>query len=648
MTCRPISPAGTGRRPGRGRRGEAGSALLIVTMITVILTLLGISYLVVADQENSISVNQRNADQLTFVGEAGARMVKAWFDRPVDGDPNSPVFKFMGDYDLRLATLYDRTQRIFDNDNDPNTPDVLADGTSSKPYFRQGLTVGSNPNYLTFWDKPYRGSAVAEFRGTEAGPDIVIESNNTSVDWLDVINQRVIGANRTLQENVGRIQRIDVYAPPVIEIGGVRTRYGIATVKVTAAKFRNMGQVGVIPVTTASSVEVGRQVVKMVINEVPYPGPAGPFHSCTDFDIGGAVQVHWGQIIAGSSASLGTATQLVNRSLRTIPWENQTRYVDPNLMTAWIVANDGKTDTDFDPWWQLRAGVTVNGAPDPNAVQLYPYVPITTVSNDATALFQNSPSFCPDFDYQTWKNVAKSGGKNVHYMTYAGSADAYQEDGTGPVKTVQGWVNGKQGFWFFDTTDKLPPDPNGANVAPAIGMSGNWSSAGFIYLNADWDSAGGGSGVNRVIVPPGEPWYDRNGDGIAQPGEYVNLQYPTNFSQTARVWKDGSMQAQQSSSITTANGITYSYTTDPNARDDQGPPFLGNVHFQGVFYIRGTFEFTGNMNVFGAIVTRGGMSTTLGAGTPDVWFDERLVKGGWPPPELQLPRTMVTVWETNM
>ena len=30
------------------------------------------------------------------------------------------------------------------------------------------------------------------------------------------------------------------------------------------------------------------------------------------------------------------------------------------------------------------------------------------------------------------------------------------------------------------------------------------------------------------------------------------------------------------------------------------------------------------------------------------WFDERLIKGEWPPPDLELPRTMVTVWQTDL
>jgi hypothetical protein len=112
----------------KSEAAERGSALLVAIMVSVILALLGLSFLALADQENAISVNQRDADQLVFVGEAGARMVKAWFDRPVEGTIASPLYRYLGTYDTRLALWFDRDQRIFDHDNDPNTADVAAAG----------------------------------------------------------------------------------------------------------------------------------------------------------------------------------------------------------------------------------------------------------------------------------------------------------------------------------------------------------------------------------------------------------------------------------------------------------------------------------------------------------------------------------------
>src|SRR5687767_4627336 len=131
----------------RHREPEQGSAMLITMMVMVILTLMGLSYLFMADTENLIAQNQRDPDQLLFVAESGARMVKAMFDTPPYGapsDPNNVLHRFLNAYDMRNSAYYDRAQRVFDHDYDPNTPDVAADGSTGRPYFRQGLTVDPN------------------------------------------------------------------------------------------------------------------------------------------------------------------------------------------------------------------------------------------------------------------------------------------------------------------------------------------------------------------------------------------------------------------------------------------------------------------------------------------------------------------------
>jgi hypothetical protein len=640
------------------RTQEAGSALLIAVMVSVILTLLGLSYLALADQENAIARNQRDSDQLLFVAEAGAHMVRAWFDRPVQGDPNNPIFKFMGDYDLRWKGWYDFTKRVFDHDNDPNTAPVLASSTDpNRPLFRQGMTVGSDPNYLTMWDKPYRGSRTAEFRGTESGPDVQMVSDPNVLDGLDIFNSRIVG-DRIAQETVGRIQQIDVYAPPIIDVGGVRTRYGICTVKVTASKFRRMGNMGIVPILTPNSVEVARRVVKMVLNETPYPGPQGPFTTCTRFDINGNVKIHWGEVVARDDATVtgpvGNTGNLQDRTFESVPWSSATRYLDPNNLMDWLGEVNGTSWSGFDPWFKLRAGGALAlTAPSP-LIQPFPYSDgsVNDLDDDESNLFQFSPVQCPDFDYQIWKNVALTGGQNIHYMVHSGGPtdDLWREDGAGTARSMQDWTNSREAFFFFDTTDRQPPDPNGANTTPEVGISGNWASSGFIYLNSRFRTTGGGAagGAIRVLIPPGEPWSDSDGDKVADPGEFVNLRYPTSLAGVFRPYVAGDPNnPAQVASVTSTNGVTYNYTTDPNNRDAQGLPFTDTINFQGVFYVQDTFEFQGNLSVFGALQTNRGMQTSS-SGTPDVYFDERLIKGGWPPPELNLPRVTITFYQTEM
>jgi hypothetical protein len=646
------------------RTGERGSAMLITMMVMVILTLMGLSYLLMADTENLIAQNQRDSDQLLFVAESGARMVKAIFDSPPYGppsDPNNVLRRFLNTYDLRNSAFYDRTQRVFDHDNDPNTPDVAADGSSGRPHFRQGLTVDPNATtYLSFFDKPYRGTTVHAYMGSEAGPDMIIQSNSLdpndsgSLDLLDQLNAALFSD----QPSTGRIQRIDIYAPPVIMVNGTPTRYGIATVKVTAVKFRNLQKIGSIPVTTPTSRQVAERVVKMVVNETPYPGPGGPLQSCSGLSTNGAFQVHWGTTSAVVDATLSTSeAQLKARAPQSIPWATQASLISgatlDNYLAARVAAGGGAINI-ADPWFKIITGGGFNPPLDPNTspgnlTQPFPYNSASPTSDDNSNLFQYSVSTCPSFDYDLWKQVAQSGFDDSHYFVWAGAGDSFRENGVGVARTFAQWTKGvKGGVYFFDTKDGLAPDPNGSNLTPEVALQAadDWFGAGFIYLNSVNLRQTGiiGDAINRVVIPPGEPYVDANGNRAWDPNEqYVNLRYPTTPS---GVFVIDPNATGQTATQTTVTGETFTYTTS-TGRDDQGPPLLVPINWYGVIYTAGTWDAQGASSFFGSVVTQKGV---LGgtAGTPDVWFDERLVKGQWPPPDLQLPRTMVTIWQTDL
>jgi len=645
------------------RKGQRGSALLITMMVMVILTLLGLSYLFMADTENLIAQNQRDSDQLLFVSETGAKMTKAMFDRPTYGppsDPNSVLSRFLNTYDMRNSAYYDRTQRVFDHDNDPNTADVAADGTSARPYFRQGMTVDPNlPAYLSFLDHPYRGNTKAAYMGSEAGPDMILQSNSLdpnasgSVDILDQINASLFSD----QPNTGRIMRIDFYAPPVIIVSGQPQRYGIATVKVTAAKFRGLAKVGSTWVTTPTSRQMAVRVVKMVLNEAPYPGPGGPLQSCTSLSTNGAFAVHWGATTAVLDASISTSVgQLQSRAPESVPWATQNSYIsgtnlDLTNINSWYKKRVGATIAD--PWFRLLSGATFAPPLDPNTspgnlVQPYPYDPNNPLADDNSNLIQHSVVSCPSFDYALWKQVAQSGFSNAHYFVWTGSGDNFRENGVGTAQKFAAWTRSTRGgLYFFDTADGAPPDPNGSNLTADVSLSStdNWHGAGFIFLNAAVlrQTGIGPDAINRAIYPPGEPYVDANGNHAWDPNEqFVNLTYMTTVTGGAVVDPNG---APQTSTVTPVTGETFSYTTS-TARDDNGPPILSPMNWDGVIYTSGSWDAQGNGRFFGSIVTR--MGVTGSAGTADVWFDERLIKGLWPPADLNLPRTMVTVWQTDL
>ncbi|HZE89326.1 MAG TPA: pilus assembly PilX N-terminal domain-containing protein, partial [Verrucomicrobiae bacterium] len=273
-----------------------GSALIVTVLISATLTLLGLAFLSMADTETMIAASGRDSEQLLHTADTGVRMVKAWFDQPVTGNPSistQVLHKFLGTYDLRNPALFDRTKRLFDHDGDPNTPPVLADGTAAKPYYRQGRTLWAPSAFVDLFHKPYRGDAASEFRGSESGPDILISDTIGAVDFLDKINQALF----TDQSRTGRISQIAIFAPPTIPVGGVMKRAGICTLKITVAKYRGMGLIGVVPVVTGSSVKVGERVVKAILGEVPGTLASGPLESCGPLSVTGAVNAHWGKVI---------------------------------------------------------------------------------------------------------------------------------------------------------------------------------------------------------------------------------------------------------------------------------------------------------------------------------------------------------------
>ncbi|MGA7614202.1 MAG: hypothetical protein WBX15_03375 [Thermoanaerobaculia bacterium] len=69
------------------------------------------------------------------------------------------------------------------------------------------------------------------------------------------------------------------------------------------------------------------------------------------------------------------------------------------------------------------------------------------------------------------------------------------------------------------------------------------------------------------------------------------------------------------------------------------PPILN-----GVFYNEGTMSSQGNATYFGSVLINGDIANT---GTPEVWFDERLIKNDWPPKEWPFPRVIITAIQTD-
>lgn len=606
------------------RRGEEGSALILAALVTVILSLLGLSYLMMAQTENTIAENERNSAAALYVAEAGTRLVIGWFNDPTATGYLVPT----------LADL-DRTKRILDHDSNGATARVQgASGDAAKPLYKDGTQTLS-----LIFDRPYRSALADTFLGIETGtdpnvafaamgPDLIVNAG-----FLTTINDTLF-PNFPSPSLRARITRIEVYQPPILSIGGNDTRMGVASIKVTAGVFQYPG--------TASERQIATRIVKAVVNEIPVPGPVGPLQSCAGLAYTGDFKIHW-----GAGTSVGNAdipSNLDTKMLSGLPYalNDPFTYINgADTLASWATAHANQSIED--PWFKYIAGGTLDEAPNSNP-QPWTWSNATALASEHSNLFQNTVVNCPTFDYALWKQIAQSGLKNNYYYKWV-SGTNYSLDGTGTSTDIRTVTNGRTGIFFFDTQDSLAPNVAGTNLTPAMNLSGGtWGVAGFIYFNTANFSTTGLGGVNATFVPPGEP-SDASG--------FVNFDYPGSFADSYVIKTTANFETFQDpvtgtwycTDAATCTSASRTPAVGP-VQDASGLPFTGAAALSGVLYNSGTFETQGNARYFGSVVAQRGVID--GGGTPEFWFDERLVKGEWPPKGMAIPRVVVSAWQTDL
>ena len=630
-----------------------GSAMMVVLLIMTTLTLLGLGFLAMADTETLIASSGRDAEQLNHAAETALRLTKAWFDQPVTGNPSvsSQVrHRFLDTWDLRNPVLFDRTKRVFDHDGDSNTPMVLADGTSLKPYYRQGRTLWSPSAYLDIFHKPYRGDSTTAFMGTEIGPDILIKGTIGTVDFLDTLNRAIF----TNQEKTGRISEIAIYAPPLVSIGGLTKRAGICTIKVTVSKHRRMGKIGIVPVVTSASIKSGERVMRMVLNEVPGVAANGPLEACGSLSVTGKMRAHWGKVIAGGMVTLSSDVNTEVPSA--FPYKSFERRISGAAPgDDWYAWWNNADTTVEDPWLKILTASEISGFGSLGDQPL-PYAQTTLIDEDHSNLFQNEAGVaCASFDYAVMRAAAASGEEAARYFTFDSGTGLFKEMGVGAARSVRDWTYAQEGLFFFDTKDSLPPnghgpgDPQTNLTAPIVIENVDWNFSGLLYLNAESIRISNVAGVNRVVIPPGEPFDDVNRNGRYDAGEaFANLQYPTTIvigSPGSDTIKSGS--ATQSGTSTSPDQESYQFTTT-TARDKQGIPITGQVNLFGVLFNAGDIIAEGTARHYGSLIAGGSVvQNTAGADSPDIFFDDRLNTGEWPPAEINFPRTHLSRWASS-
>jgi hypothetical protein len=301
-----------------------------------------------------------------------------------------------------------------------------------------------------------------------------------------------------------------------------------------------------------------------------------------------------------------------------------------------------------DPWYHfLLDGICDKWAP---TTDQQPYPPGTTDQDKSNKIQSFGGVGCPEFDYDTWKQIAKSGGSDVHYYAWDNGTD-FRENSVGAATDFKTLTDGKQGLFFFDTKDGLAPhDPDATGVAvnltPQMKISANYGVQGFMYVNtANWTSQGK---VGRAITMhwPGEPFRDANENGSYDTGEdFVNLNYVA-LAAANNPFAKPTVTRSDDVSGDRWNGDGNPLAVNPvyNAR---GPTIAGEEAIVwGLLYVSGDFDCQGTPEYFGSVVTKAGMNGKM-AGTPDLFWDTDL-KDNWPPPGWELPRVIITRWVTDL
>lgn len=615
--------------------------MIIAVLVMAIMSLLGISYLLMADTENKIAENEKLASQALYFGEGTIREVKRWFDRPPYG--------VVGTKNLvkPLTTVIKRDIRLIDTDGDGPTAPVAADGSALLPYYKVGIDRDADGNDDIF-DKPYRPALADMLVGTEAGPDIRIDraTNSATATFLDGLRDKIAPSFPAGTAGVlARVKTIDIYEPPYLNIAGAWTRYGMATVKVTVEIVRTAG---------SSTQIVATRVVKAVLNETPFPGPFGPLQSCSELSFNGDFFPHWGTSTAVTDLNIANgADNKIPLSLpRDIPPSAKIDTLHGYNDTAvWNgMYHSGGTmvgKTIDDPWYRFIIDGTCSQWVPTTSQQ--PYAPITTDQDKSNKIQSFGGVGCPAFDYDTWKQIAQSGGSDVHYYSWSSGED-FLENGVGAATDWKVSTDGKQGLFFFDTMDGIAPhnfDAQGvaANLTPPMQVSANYGVQGFLYVNAQEWTGTGSAGRPVTMHWPGEPFRDANSNGRYDTGEdWVNLNYST-ISTTDPFAKPVVSASDVAAGDQWNGGAAATGLPVYNAR---GPNFTTtrDAVVWGLLYVSGEIDSQGTPLYYGSVVTGAGTHNLM-AGTPDIFWDTDL-KDNWPPPGWDLPRVIITRWETDL
>lgn len=506
------------------KRGEKdrGSALLVTLMVLVGLSMLGLGFVAVSETESAISTNERNSVQTLDAAEAGAKTVIEWFQDP--------------DWATAQGLM-------------PAIADKAAYTRQRKQNAGATLTFYKSTSGAQLCDKPFKPARVDRLYGDQAHADIIIDAVSSpdtakACAFLNNFNTTLFGTAHPTES--GEVTSILIYAPPIVGANvnadgfyedGAGTRMGLATILVTATKFKNAAGLSCAsPMGSATNPIIGQHQVRMVIAEWPFPGPQGPIQSNANIDTNGNMQVHWGKVTSEGYMTLkrpfvgmpwfdAYEKMHFEHGFDTNVWPTTAGFYDGN---NWLYQLVGRSLAD--PWYEARArGDLTNdgtgGPPQPFKYQNLTDPVTTQQSNFFQAQITNQPPdlrevLFPRIDYNFWKDIATSADDQdgIFYLRWV-SGNTFQ-DKVGTQHDIRDWIdvmNGggitpapRAGFYFFDTQNQQNPQNGGGGVlTPDVAFrGGSMQAQGFIYLNVATFQTQGLGGQTGWYNMPGEPYRD--------------------------------------------------------------------------------------------------------------------------------------------
>ena len=403
--------------------GDRGSAMLIAMMVMVILTLLGISFMILSDTENKIAINDRDFQQVLYVATGAAKIVESWFNSP------DPAYNDLLPVESDLTLDLRKGDSDFDGyygsadadgiDGDTTNPEIDATVYATDKY-KGGNTTGK---YKLF-DRPFRGSRYMTFWGNRDNPDILIQDDTgDTAEFIDEINE-IINPNPDSSKEkkslgVIKVREIRIYGPPMDT--DQKLRYGVATIEVKAAKEIELGG-GEIRY-------VSHRLVREVIQEIPYPNPGGPIISQGSLSEDSLRSGLWGPVMSGADMTVNDADLF---EMQSVPRDADGDYYAFNPDAAEYCANAGNQNLlskllgiaggagvhDLsDPWKTLEAKGNLLGGPNGDR-QPWPHADdCTGLDQDKSHFFQKGRITYPRPEYAIWKSiVASSNHQKIRYF----------------------------------------------------------------------------------------------------------------------------------------------------------------------------------------------------------------------------------------